>query len=108
MEPIPRELLNYVTEEGGCPFEEWLNSLRDVTGRASVRKRLNRVRVGNLGNTRSLGDGVWELKINLGPGYRVYFGEDGARLVVLLVGGDKGSQERDILKAKEYWKDYQS
>ena len=108
MEPIPRELLNYVTEEGRCPFEDWLNGLRDVNGRAIVRKRLNRIRVGNLGNTRSLGEGVWELKIDFGPGYRVYFGEDGPRLVILLVGGDKGSQDRDIVKAKEYWKDYQS
>lgn len=108
MEPIPRELLNYMTEDGQCPFEDWLNGLRDLTGRAIMRKRLNRVRVGNLGNSRSLGDGVWELKIDFGPGYRVYFGEDGPKLVVLLVGGDKGTQERDISKAKEYWKDYQS
>jgi putative addiction module killer protein len=108
MEPIPRELLNYVTEDGRCPFEDWINGLRDVAGRAIVRKRLNRVRVGNLGNTRSIGEGVWELKIDFGPGYRVYFGEDGPKLVVLLVGGDKGTQDRDIAKAKEYWKDYQS
>ncbi len=108
MEPTPRELLNYVTEDGRCPFEDWLMGLRDVAGRAIVRKRLNRVRVGNLGNTRSLGEGVWELKIDFGPGYRVYFGEDGPKLVVLLVGGDKGSQEQDISKAKEYWNDYQS
>lgn len=106
MEPTPRELQSYTTEDGRCPFEDWLSSLRDVEGRAIVRKRLNRVRLGNLGNTRSIGDGVWELKIDFGPGYRVYFGEDGPRIVVLLMGGDKGSQERDILKAKEYWRDY--
>ncbi len=73
-----------------------------------MRKQFNRVRIGNLGNTRSLGEGVWELKIDFGSGYRVYFGEDGPKFVVLLVDGDKDSQERDISKAKEYWKDYQS
>ena len=106
MEPTPRELLNYITEDGRCPFEDWLNGLKDVSGRALIRKRLNRVRLGNLGNVRSLGDGVLEFKVDFGPGYRVYFGEDGPRIVVLLIGGDKGSQQRDILKAKEYWRDY--
>ncbi len=106
MEPIPRELLTYETEDGKCPFDEWLTGLKDVSGRAIIRKRLNRVRLGNLGNTRSLGDGVWELKIDFGPGYRVYYGEDGPRIVVLLVGGDKGSQSKDIESAKEYWEDY--
>jgi putative addiction module killer protein len=106
MEPAPRELLNYETVDGKCPFEEWLNGLKDVSGRAIIRKRLNRVRMGNLGNTRSLGDGVSELKIDFGPGYRVYFGEDGPRIVVLLVAGDKGSQKRDIEKAKTFWEDY--
>ena len=106
MEPNPRELLNYITEDGRCPFEDWLNGLKDLTGRALIRKRLNRVRLGNLGNIRSLGDGVAELKVDFGPGYRVYFGEDGPRIVVLLVGGDKGSQQRDITKAKDYWRDY--
>jgi putative addiction module killer protein len=97
MEPTPRELLNYITEDGRCPFEDWLNGLKDVSGRALIRKRLNRVRLGNLGNVRSLGDGVLEFKVDFGPGYRVYFGEDGPRIVVLLIGGDKGSQKRDIL-----------
>ena len=106
MEPIPRELLTYETEDRKCPFDEWLNGLRDVSARAIIRKRLNRVRLGNLGNTRSLGSGVWELKIDFGPGYRVYYGEDGPRIVVLLVGGDKGSQDRDIKNAKEFWEDY--
>ena len=106
MESTPRELLNYETEDGKCPFEEWLLGLRDVAARAIIRKRLNRVRLGNLGNTRSLGSGVSELKIDFGPGYRVYYGEDGPKIVVLLVGGDKGSQERDIEKAKSFWEDY--
>ncbi len=106
MEPTPREIQNYVSADGKCPFEDWLHGLKDLMARAIIRKRLNRVRLGNMGNTRSLSDGVSELKIDFGPGYRVYFGEDGSRIVVLLVGGDKGSQSRDIEKAKEYWRDY--
>ena len=74
--------------------------------RALIRKRLNRVRMGNLGDCRSVGDGVKELRIAFGPGYRVYFGEDGETIVVLLCGGDKSSQEADIRRAKEYWIDY--
>ncbi len=108
MEPIRCELLNDVTPEGRCPFEEWLLGLRDISARALIRKRLNRVRTGNLGNTRNVGAGVSELKIDFGPGYRVYFGEDGPQMIVLLVGGDKSTQRRDIEKAKAYWKDYHS
>ncbi len=106
MQPIPRVLLNYITKDGRCPFGEWLNALRDVTARAQIRKRLNRMRIGNLGNNRYLGDGIWELKIDFGPGYRIYYGEEGNNIVVLLIGGDKSSQNRDIQKAKQYWEDY--
>lgn len=106
MEPTSRKLLLYETTDGRCPFEDWISNLRDLTGRALIRKRLNRMRIGNLGKRRSLGDGVWEIKIAFGPGYRVYYGEDGPKLVVLLCGGDKGTQNRDIQKAKEYWRDY--
>lgn len=106
MEPTPREVQIYETAEGKVPFEDWLKGLKDTTGRALIQKRINRVRIGNLGQNRNVGDGVWELKIDFGPGYRVYYGEDGPRLVVLLCGGDKSSQERDIAKAKEYWRDY--
>lgn len=106
MEPVQREVLEYETEDGKCPFQEWLESLKDVQGRAIIRKRLNRVRMGNLGVNRSVGNGVWELKINFGPGYRVYYGEDGPKVVVLLCAGDKSSQSRDIAQAQDYWRDY--
>jgi len=78
---------------------------RDAEGRAVIRTRLNRIQAGNLANCRSVGGGVHELKINFGAGYRLYFGVDG-NLVVLLNGGDKSSQSRDIRKAQEYWTDY--
>ena len=106
MESTPKEVLIYETADGKNPFEDWLIRMKDPVGRALIRKRINRVRLGNIGQNRSLGNGVWELKIDFGPGYRVYYGEDGPRVVVLLCGGDKGSQDRDIARAKEYWRDY--
>jgi putative addiction module killer protein len=105
VEGTPRILRQYQTEEGAEPFRRWLTGLRDAEGRAVIRTRLNRVAAGNLANCRSVGGGVHELKINFGPGYRVYFGVDG-NVVVLLNGGDKDSQSRDIQRAKEYWTDY--
>ena len=106
MEVKPRELVIYQSKSGTHPFEDWLNGLRDVQGRAVIRKRLNRVRLGNLGDSKSVGKGVFELRIDYGPGYRVYFGEDQDAIVILLCGGDKSSQERDIQRAHEYWVDY--
>jgi putative addiction module killer protein len=105
VEATPRILRQYQTEKGTEPFRAWITGLHDAEGRAVVRTRLNRLQAGNLANCRSVGGGVHELKINFGPGYRVYFGVDG-NLVVLLNGGDKASQSRDIRKAKEYWADY--
>jgi putative addiction module killer protein len=73
---------------------------------ARIRARIARVRLGNLGNCEPVGGGVLELKINYGPGYRVYFGQVGMKLVILLCGGDKSSQAEDIRRAIEYWEDY--
>ncbi len=106
MEARPRELQNYLTIEGKSPFEEWLESLGDTRGRAKIYKRLRRVELGNLGDYRSVGEGVCELKIDYGPGYRIYFGQVGSTIVLLLCGGDKSTQTQDIRKAQEYWRDY--
>ncbi len=103
-----RELRIYTTEDGEAPFSVWLQKLRDSQGRAIVRTRLARVRLGNLGDCKAVGNGVFELRIDFGPGYRVYFGQDGERLVILLCGGDKRTQSKDIEKAKKYWSDYRS
>ena len=70
--------------------------------------RLERIKLGNLGDFRSVGEGVCELRIDYGPGYRIYFGQIGNIIVILLLGGDKSTQNRDIRKAIEYWKDYRS
>lgn len=96
----------YVTEDDRSPYEEWLDGLRDRTARAKIRTRINRLRLGNLGSCRPVGNGVHEIKIDCGPGYRVYFANDGAALVILLCGGDKSTQARDTATAKQYWNDY--
>ena len=101
-----KELVIYETRENKAPFEEWLESLKDRKARAIIRVRLDRLTYGHLGQYGSVGAGVHELKIQFGPGYRVYFGEDGDALIILLCGGDKSTQRRDIEKAKEYWADY--
>src|SRR5438552_13404563 len=106
-EATARELELYATEEGHVPLTEWHDSLRDIRGREKIRARLNRIRLGNFGDSSSFGEGVEELRIDFGPGYRVYFGQAGTKIVLLLCGGDKSTQTQDILQAKRYWKDYQ-
>jgi putative addiction module killer protein len=108
MEGHEKEVRTYLTKDGEAPYEEWLAKLRDARTRGIIRARINRVRLGNFGDCLSVGDGVFEFQIDYGPGYRVYFGQEGSDLVILLCGGDKSSQHRDIDKAKEYWADYRS
>ena len=96
----------YQKENGDIPFRDWLHSLRDLHAIERIRARLARVRVGNFGNAKSLGDSIIELKIDYGPGYRVYYAMSGKTVVLLLIGGDKSTQRRDIETAKHYWKDY--
>ena len=86
-------------------FRSWLDSL-DRQPRVGIRARLARVRKGSFSDCEPVGDGVFELKDHRGPGYRIYFGKIGKEIVLLLVGGTKNSQSKDILKAKEYWKDH--
>jgi len=96
----------FATGEGRVPFNEWLRNLADRDAVARILARLGRVRRGNLGDCRPVGEGVLELRVDYGPGYRVYFGQQGPRLVVLLCGGDKRTQDRDIRRAKEYWRQF--
>lgn len=99
------KLKYYKTSNGKSPCKQWLNSL-DLNTRVTIELRLDRVEEGNLGKCEPVGDSVYELKIYLGPGYRVYFGKIGLELILLLCGGDKGSQKKDIVKARQYFKDY--
>ena len=101
------ELVQYETEQGSCPFADWFDKL-NVQAALKVRTALARMEAGNLGDVKPVGEGVSERRIPFGPGYRIYFGRDGDELVVLLVGGTKQRQHRDIDQAKEYWADYKA
>jgi putative addiction module killer protein len=105
METRARIIRNYTTPDGREPFEEWLDSLRDKKVQAIVLERLNRVRLGNFGDCRHLEEGVYELRIHYGPGYRVYFGEFENVIVILFCGGTKRTQKRDMQRAKAYWQE---
>jgi len=102
------EIRIYQTKEKESPFEDWLDNLSDINSKARILQRIDRIELGNFGDCRPVGDGVHELRIDYGPGYRIYFGNDGKVLVILLCGGTKRRQEKDIKKAKEYWQDYKA
>ena len=103
----PKEIIVFRAKDGRVPFEDWLDDLDDKRAVARVLARIGRVRRGNLGDCKPVGEGVSELRVDYGPGYRVYFGQKGQTLVILLCGGDKRTQERDIRQAQQYWSDYQ-
>jgi putative addiction module killer protein len=98
----------YSNQEGKQPFTEWLNSLKDKQGADKILLRIRRIQLGNLGDHKFIADGVFELRVQFGPGYRVYFGRADNRVILILCGGDKGSQNSDIQQALQYWKDYGS
>ena len=100
------EVLEYLTTDGRNPFREWLEALKDREARARVRVRINRIRLGNFGDSKSVGGGISEWRIPYGPGYRVYYGRQGDAIVLLLCGGDKRTQSRDIDLAQDRWQDY--
>ena len=107
MEVQEREIRRYIRPDGRIPFLEWYYAQRDGKAQVKVDARLERVSLGNLGDYKPVGDGVYELRINYGPGYRIYFRQIGATIVLLLCSGDKSTQEQDIRKAKEYSADYE-
>lgn len=97
---------HYQHEDGGIPYQAWFIKLRDVVAKVVVSKRIDRLALGNFGNCRDVGNGVSELKIDVGPGYRVYVAHRGERLVILLCGGNKSTQPKDIELARKYWTDW--
>ena len=97
----------YTEENGNCPFDNWFLDLDSIAA-AKVTTSIIRMEQGNLSNCKSLGGGVWEYKIHFGPGYRVYFGKEGEKIIVLLLGGTKKRQSKDIDLAKKYWKNYKT
>ncbi len=105
-EATARKVEVYVTRDGEDPFQEWLNGLADQRARVLIDKTIAKVRLGNLGQHKSVGEGVQEIVLDYGPGYRIYFGEHGATLVILLCGSTKKRQEKAIKQARRYWKDW--
>jgi putative addiction module killer protein len=103
---IEREIKKLELQNGLVPFDEWFDALHDRKMQAAVDARLTRVRAGNFGDCKSVGGGVFELRIALGPGLRVYYGLQGQRVVILLGGGDKSTQARDIRRAQQLWQQF--
>ena len=105
MEARPREIRIFETESGRQPFIEWIETLAGQEIYGIILGRIDRVEDGNFGDCKWEGNGVFELRIDYGPGYRVYFGQDGD-LVVLLLGGIKKTQQKDLRTATAYWREY--
>jgi len=96
----------YKAESRKCPFNDWLSRLTDKKAQVAIDLRLERLRMGNFGNCRSLRGMLFELKIDLGPGYRIYFGKLGNQLILLLCAGNKKTQIKDIERARKYLQDF--
>ena len=101
------DVRHYLTANGKDLYIDWFRTLRDVTAKIAVDRRVNRIESGNFGDHKFCRDGVWELRIDVGAGYRVYYGVAGKKIILLLCGGDKRTQEADISTACAYWKDWQ-
>ncbi|MEC5218671.1 putative addiction module killer protein [Actimicrobium sp. GrIS 1.19] len=101
------EIRHYLTTDEKDIYLDWLRKLRDVTAKIAVDRRVNRIELGNFGDHKFCRDGVWELRIDVGAGYRVYYAVAGQEIVLLLCGGDKRTQDADIDRACGYWQDWQ-
>lgn len=100
------EIRHYVTRSGKDVFDDWLTRLADARAQAKIASRINRLAAGNFGDCKSLGQGLYELRIDWGPGYRVYYVMIGRECILLLCGGDKRKQSADIRRALQCWSDY--
>jgi len=103
---VEREIKKLELQNGLVPFDEWFDSLSDRRMQVAVDARLTRIRAGNFGDCKSVGGGVYELRINFGPGLRVYYGLRGQKIVILIGGGDKRSQPVDIGRAQKLWQQF--
>lgn len=101
------DIQTYRTDDDVEPYVAWLGALPDRQAKARIVVRVNRMAGGNLGDVKPVGDGVWEARIDYGPGYRLYYAQAGRRLILLLIVGDKRTQQSDIAKAHGYWNNWQ-
>jgi len=102
------EVWHYLTASGRNVIDDWMTGLKDEDAEGRIATRIGRLKAGNFGDCRSVGDGVWELRIDYGPGYRLYYAIAGKLVVLLLCGGDKRTQLNDIKRAKDFWNDYKN
>lgn len=100
------EVIHYISPDGVDLYQQWLNDLRDLKARVMILRRVDRVAAGNFGDCKPCREGVSELRIDHGPGYRVYFFRHGPQLVILLCGGDKRNQDADISRAIRFKDDF--
>ena len=100
------EIRHYLIASGRDPYQEWLDKLKDLKGRVVIQRRIDRLAAGNFGDHKFCREGVWELRIHFGPGYRVYYAQD-EKTLILLCGGEKGTQSAAVKEAVRYWRDYQ-
>jgi putative addiction module killer protein len=100
------KVFDYLADDGHDPFKEWIGNLQDRQARARILLRIHRMAAGNFGDCKPVAEGVWELRIDHGAGYRVYYARTGEKLVIILAGGDKRRQQADINTALEYWKNW--
>ena len=101
------KIRHYLTVSGRDPYQQWLDKLKDLKGRVAIQRRIDRLTDGNFGDHKFCQDGVWELRFDFGPGYRVYYTLEGKTIVLLLCGGSKRTQAEDVKEAVRYWRDYQ-
>lgn len=101
------QILEYLDDEDQSPFGNWLDEI-DAIAAAKVTVAMTRLSLGNISNVKGVGAGVLECRIDFGPGYRIYFGKDGEKIIILLAGGTKKRQQRDIELAQNRWKDYKA
>ena len=102
---MKKTLRYYLAPNGKAPFAQWINKIKDHTTRSRIERRLERLVLWHYGDHKSVGEGIVELRLDFGPGYRVYFTEQEEIMVLLLCGGDKSTQTQDIEMAKSYWKE---
>ena len=102
------QIRHYLDPNGRDHFAEWRDQVRDTKARIAIDRRVMRLELGNFGDHKPLREGVWELRIDVGAGYRIYYAKAGATVVLLLCGGDKRKQSADIDRACAYWRDWQN
>ena len=101
------EIRHYLTASGRDLFRSWLDDIRDMRARVAIQRRIDRLATGNFGDHKFCRDGIWELRVDVGAGYRVYYAKAGQAIVLMVCGGDKRTQTADIERAVKCWEDYQ-